>query len=368
MMKNFAARETAHAQNRDSIGQPLTPVGHLYLWYSGMPAREKLRGVLDRFHVSYRMEEGQCMVAELDWLLMRSIVMPLRRDLTHLEAQTISALYKPEAGSLTAADFPKVKTYAQFAMVSESQWLNELLDEERFTSVLQKIVHTSEPSRVFAREALLRGIGRDDSIIHPTFLFDAARGCGMLDRLEIAARKAAVHRMVVDEIPENLFINVTPSAIEDPMASLEETIAFIDEARVPHGRIVFEIVESDKATDLGLMQRLLASHREAGFRVALDDVGAGYSGLNLLHQLRPDFIKLDMELIHGVTSDPYKALITKKILEIATELGISSIAEGVESDDEFNWVRENGATYAQGYAISRPTTPTLHGRTPQGLA
>jgi EAL domain-containing protein (putative c-di-GMP-specific phosphodiesterase class I) len=353
---------------RDSIGQPLTPLGHLYLWYGAMPAREKLRGVLDRFNVSYRMEEGQCIMAEVDWLLMRQIVMPMRRDLTHLESQSVSALYKADAGVLTPADFPKVKTYAQFAMVAESQWLNELLDEERFTSVLQTIVHTAEPSRIFAREALLRGIGRDDSVIHPTFLFDAARGCGMLDRLEIAARKAAVRRMVVDEVAENLFINVTPSAIEDPMASLEETISLIDDAKVRHDRIVFEIVESDKATDLGLMKRLLAAHREAGFRVALDDVGAGYSGLNLLHQLRPDFIKLDMELIHGVTDDPYKALITRKILEIASELGIASIAEGVETDDELNWVRENGATYAQGYAISRPTTPTLHGRTPQVLA
>lgn len=343
------------------------PVGHFYLWYGALPAREKLRGVLDRFDVSYRMEDGQCIVAELDWLTMRAIVMPMRRDLTHVESQTVSALYKPEGGGLTAADFPKVKTYAQFALVAESQWLNELLDEGRFTSVLQSIVHTADPRRVFAREALLRGIARDDSVIQPTFLFDAARGCGLLDRLEIAARKAAVRRMVVDEVSENLFINVTPSAIEDPMASLEETIEFIDEAKVGHDRIVFEIVESDKASDLGLMKRLLASHREAGFRVALDDVGAGYSGLNLLHQLRPDFIKLDMELIHGVTEDPYKALITKKILEIATELGIASVAEGVETDDELNWVRENGATYAQGYAISRPTTPTLHGRTPQGL-
>ena len=293
--------------------------------------------------------------------------MPLRREFTHVEAQSVSALYKPDAMPLTVGDFPKVKSYTQFAIVAESQWLNELLDEERFTSVLQKIVYTDAPDRVFAREALLRGIGRDDSVIHPIYLFDAARGCGMLDRLELAARKAAVHRMVVDDIAEKLFINVTPSVIEDPMASLDETIACIDAAGVEHHRIVFEIVESDQAHDLGTLQRLLATHREAGFRVALDDVGAGYSGLNLLHQLRPDFIKLDIELIHGVTEDPYKALVTTKTLEIAAALGIESIAEGVETDDELAWVRDHGATYAQGYGIARPTKPTLHGRTPQGL-
>ena len=75
----------------------------------------------------------------------------------------------------------------------------------------------------------------------------------------------------------------------------------------------------------------------------------------------------DMELIHGVTTDPYKALITTKTLEIAAALGIESIAEGVETDEEMSWVRENGATYAQGYWIARPSLPALHGKTPPGL-
>lgn len=354
--------------HRDSTGRSLTPEGHFYLWYDREPAREKMRGLLERHGVTYRVEGDTCLIADIDWGTLRALILPLRRALTHMEAHSASALYKADAKPLTAADFPKVRTYAQFAKVTESQWLTELLDEQRVTSVLQKIVHAGDPSRVFAREALLRGIGRDDSVIHPGYLFDAARGCGMLDRLELAARKAAVQRMVVDAVTENLFINVTPSAIEDPMANLEETIRVIDAARVPHERIVFEIVESDKASDLASLKRLLATHRAAGFRVALDDVGAGYSGLNLLHQLRPDFIKVDMELIHGVTSDPYKALITTKILEIAHALGIESIAEGVETDEELNWVREHGATYAQGFAIARPTTPTLHGRTPQDMA
>ncbi len=356
------------AIHRDSLGRPLVPVGHLYLWCGSRTAREKVRGILERHDVPYRLEEGNCIVGEIDWVTLRALVIPTRRTLTHQEAATVSVLYKADAAPLAAADFPKVRTYAQFAMLAESEWLGDLLDEERFTSVLQDIVYAGAPTRVFAHEALLRGIARDDSVIHPTFLFDAARGCGMLDRLELAARKAAVSRMVMDEVEGNLFVNVTPSAIEDPLASLEDTIEFIDRAGVPHDRIVFEIVESDKAADLPGLKRLLASHRDAGFRVALDDVGAGYSGLNLLHHVRPDFIKLDMELIHGVTTDPYKALITRKILEIAGELEIASIAEGVETADELEWVQEHGATYAQGYVISRPTTPTLHGRTPKGVS
>ncbi|MBM4192822.1 MAG: EAL domain-containing protein [Gemmatimonadetes bacterium] len=367
-MNELKTRKPARAASlRDSRGMPLTPLGALYIWCGNHQTRAKVSALLTAELVQHRVEEGECVVAELEWVMMRHIVMPLRRSLSHIEAKAVKALYKPDGGPLGTADFPKVKNYTQFSQMAESQWLSELLDEERFTSVLQTIVHADSPKKVFAREALLRGIGRDDSIIHPQYLFDAARGCGMLDRLELAARRAAVNRMVIDGVAENLFINVTPSAIEDPMASLNQTVDFIDEAGISHDRIVFEIVESDRVQDIGNMQRLLQSHRDAGFRVALDDVGAGYSSLNLLHLLRPDFIKLDMELVHGVTDDAYKALITRKILEIAGELEIQSIAEGVETDAELDWVREHGATYAQGFAIARPTTPTLHGRTPPGV-
>ena len=88
--------------------------------------------------------------------------------------------------------------------------------------------------------------------------------------------------------------------------------------------------------------------------MALDDIGAGYSSLNLLHQLRPDFIKLDIALIRDVDRDPYKALVAQKILEIAQRLGIETIAEGVEREEEFAWVKSTGATYAQGYLFGRP--------------
>ena len=74
----------------------------------------------------------------------------------------------------------------------------------------------------------------------------------------------------------------------------------------------------------------------------------------MLHQLRPDYLKLDIDLIRGVNRDPYKALIAEKILEIATRLNIRTIADGVERPEELEWVRARGATYAQGYLIARP--------------
>ena len=106
--------------------------------------------------------------------------------------------------------------------------------------------------------------------------------------------------------------------------------------------------------DVCHLRGILNYYRAAGFKVALDDIGSGYSSLNLLHQLRPDFIKLDIELVRDVDKDPYKALVAEKIFEIAVQLGIQTIAEGVEREEEYEWVRARGANYAQGYLFGRP--------------
>lgn len=352
---------------RDSGGHPVAPLGRLLLWCPAPQTQAKIVAQLHADGIDYMIEEGQCVVVELQWQEMRDLVIPIRRVLTHGESEELKVLYKPAGGELTTADFPKVQSYTQFSLVSQATWLGELLAEQRFTSVLQPIVYAAEPSRVFAREALLRGVGRDESIVYPNYLFDVARGCGMLVQLDLAARKAAINRMVTDQMVETLFVNLTPSAIDDPLSSLERTVEMIDEAGIAHERIVFEVVESEQHADVHHIRGLLRFYRDAGFRVALDDVGAGYSSLNLLHQLRPDFVKLDMDLIRGVHEDPYKALIAEKTIEIASTLGIQTIAEGVEVREELEWVQAHGATYAQGFGIARPGVPTLKGRTPQGV-
>jgi len=317
--------------------------------------------------VDYDLAEGECVIVDLAWNELRDMVIPLRRILTHREADDIRVLYRPTGGELTTADLPKVQSYTAFSLVGQSTWLSEMLSEERFTSVLQPIVWAADPDRVFAREALLRGVGKDDAIVYPNYIFDVARGCGMLVQVDLAARKAAIDRMVLDGVRETLFVNLAASTLEDPISSLDRTVEMIEAAKIPPRQVVFEVVESDEAHDAPHLKGLLRYYRDAGFRVALDDVGAGYSSLNLLHQLRPDFIKLDMGLIRGVDTDPYKALIAHKIIEIASTLGVETIAEGVETPEELDWVRSHGATYAQGYAIARPTAPTLVGRSPATL-
>jgi EAL domain-containing protein (putative c-di-GMP-specific phosphodiesterase class I) len=362
-----AVRTVRRLPTRDSGGRPIAQQGRLFVWCPASRTQAKIVSLIVAAGLDYRPAEGDCLIVDLEWDVMRELVIPIRRALTHRESEDVRVLYKPAGGDLSTADFPRVQSYTAFSLVSQSTWLSQMLADHRFTSVLQPIVWSASPGKVFAHEALLRGIGADDAIVYPNYIFDVARGCGMLMQIDLAARKAAIDRMVMDEVAETLFVNFSPSAIEDPISSLERTVEIIDAARIPHNRIVFEIVESDEAHDVHDLRGLLRVYRDAGFRVALDDVGAGYSSLNLLHQLRPDFVKLDLDLVRGVHQDPYKALIAQKIIEIATTLGVETIAEGVETLDELAWVHLNGATYAQGYAVGRPTEPTLTGRTPPAV-
>ncbi len=309
--------------------------------------------------LDFESAAGDALVIDVEWTVLRELVGPMRKVLTHGEAEDTRVLYKPAGGALSISDFPTVKSYAQFALVSQSTWLRDILDARRFTSVLQPIVEAADPTRIFAREALFRAADRDGSVVPAHYLFEVARGCGLLTELDLAARASAIDAMARARHPEALFVNLMPSAIDDPLATLAHTVDSIDHLGLSHDRVVFEVVESEHAPDIVHLRGLLATYRDAGFRVALDDVGAGYSSLNRLHQLRPDFVKLDMDLVRGVDRDPYKALIARKTIEIATELGIATIAEGVETPGELEWARAHGAAYVQGYACGMPSDPVF---------
>lgn len=115
-----------------------------------------------------------------------------------------------------------------------------------------------------------------------------------------------------------------------------------------------ELVETDQVKDIKHLLNIIQFYRKRGFRIALDDLGAGYSSLNLLHHIKPDFIKIDMELIRDVDQAPYKGMIVKNLLMLAENLGIETIAEGVETAKEWQWLVENKATYIQGYLFAKP--------------
>lgn len=353
------AAKSGRCSRCEVLPSKVTGTGRLYLWF---PLRHSLNKVLYSLrqagHDPQLLEDGQCLLITLDEPT-QDFAIALTSNLTRTELKDTQVLFMTSDAIPHLRDFRRVTSLQQFVTLSQSGWLLEMMSEERLTSYFQPIVQAKDTAQVFAQEALLRGIDREGGLVFPDKMLSLAVDADLLFQLDSAARQSAIRQAVHHGIQDHLFINFIPTVIYDPVSCLRSTIKAIDAAGIPHEHVVFEVVESQQTQDVSHLKNILSFYQEAGFRVALDDLGSGYSSLNLIHQLRPDFIKLDMELTRNVHQDPYKALIAEKLLEIAQGLNIPAIAEGIECVEELSWVRDHGATFVQGYLIGRPAALPL---------
>lgn len=343
-------------------------VGNLYLWFPIGHSLKKLIVYLKSCQLEHQlMQDEQCLLINLKENQITTIARELETVLTTKELQDTRVLFMAGARQPQLRDFSRLVKLSEFVHLSQSAWLLSMLAAKRFTSHFQPIVDAKDTSRIFGQEALLRGIDEQGSLIFPSSILSVAREANLLFQLDRAARLTAIREAVKLGLTTRVFINFTPTAVYDPAFCLRSTVKAVEQAGIPPENVVFEVTESDRAQDIDHVKKILRYYRDAGFLIALDDLGAGYSSLNLIHQLRPDFIKLDMDLVRNVYQDRYKAVITEKILDIADSLNIKTIAEGVEHLDELCWLRERGATFVQGYLIAKPvaqpviTTPRCEG-------
>jgi EAL domain-containing protein (putative c-di-GMP-specific phosphodiesterase class I) len=349
----------------EGLPSKLPDGGQLYLWFPLGHTLGKALGGLREMGVAHeRLDDRRGVLVTLAAGQLAPLMAHLEELLSGEELRDTQSLFTTEPGFPRLSAFPRVTPLTRFIGMVHSGWLLDLLHEGRVTSHFQPIVHAADPTRPFAHEALLRGLDGAGALVPPHRLFGAARDAGLLFQLDLLARRTAIRDAARHDLAGCLFINFNPTAIYDPTFCLRTTVAAIDAAGFARDRIVFEVTESDRAQDAGHLLRILTFYRGAGFQVALDDFGAGYSSLNLLHQLRPDFLKLDIELIRGVHADPYKALIARKILETARELGLQTVAEGIETPEELAWVQAHGADFLQGYLLGRPASVPLLGAMP----
>jgi EAL domain-containing protein (putative c-di-GMP-specific phosphodiesterase class I) len=145
-----------------------------------------------------------------------------------------------------------------------------------------------------------------------------------------------------------------PNAVYQPELCIRTTLWAAEEYGFPIERIMFEVTESERVPDLGHLQSIFNHYHQRGFITALDDFGAGFSGLNMLAELQVDILKLDMHLARGIDSNPRKHAIVRGIIATCRELGINIIAEGVETEAEYRSLRELGVHLFQGFYFAKP--------------
>lgn len=151
-----------------------------------------------------------------------------------------------------------------------------------------------------------------------------------------------------------LSINFMPGAVYSPAACIQLTLRMAATMRFSTDRLIFEITEVEEVTDRKHLLEIVEEYRRQGFQVALDDLGSGYSGLNLLAELTPDLVKMDMDLTRKIDSRPVAQAIVRKLVELCDGLQVDLVAEGVETEAEYDVLRGIGVRLMQGYLLARP--------------
>lgn len=220
---------------------------------------------------------------------------------------------------------------------------------DKMWMALQPIVQ-ADSGTVIGYEALLRS--REPSLPHPGAVLDAAEKLSAVHTLGRKVRGMIAEIVGAGPAEATYFVNLHPSDLADE--ELADSSAPLSQFA---SRIVLELTERATLEGVGDLQRRMSALRALGYRIAIDDLGAGYAGLSYFAVVRPEIVKIDMSLVRGVDGDEIKQRVISSIVLLARSMGIRVVAEGVETAAELESLIGLGCDLLQGYLIARPGPP-----------
>lgn len=266
----------------------------------------------------------------------------VQRVITKAVAMSRMARAKQEAatalGRLDALAADRAGLEASFRRAIDLLWI-----------AYQPIVHAGSLD-VYGYEALMRS--EEPTLPHPGAMLEAAERLDRMPALSRAVRERAGVPMGGAPTPQSLFVNCHPTdLLDEEMYDPGSALAAI----AP--RVVLEITERSGLEKLNDVRARVLRLRELGFRIAVDDFGAGYAGLTSFAQLEPDVVKLDLSIVRDVERTPVKQKLIRSVTALAADLGILVVGEGVETPAERDCLVELGCDLLQGYLFARPGRP-----------
>ncbi|WP_147108401.1 EAL domain-containing protein [Tateyamaria sp. syn59] len=229
---------------------------------------------------------------------------------------------------------------------AQSATIRKILDTRDFRVVYQPIYHL-DSNRPSGFEALCRF--QSEPYRTPDIWFAEAEAVGLGIDLELAVIDAALDGFA--QLPEDVYLSVNAS----PATATSGRLSEVFDGR-PLGRIVLEITEHSAIEDPAALMAELEAWRSRGLILAIDDAGAGYSGLQQIVQLSPDILKLDMSLTSGIDTDAAKRSLAAAMVHFATEQRSVIVAEGIETEAELTTLRKIGVHRGQGWFLGKPAS------------
>ncbi|AWB10827.1 diguanylate cyclase/phosphodiesterase [Thermodesulfobium acidiphilum] len=234
--------------------------------------------------------------------------------------------------------------------------LKKIIENKDFTTLFQPIFSLSN-GIVVGYEALTRG-PENTIFYNPEKLFESAKTENLLWEMELYTRLSAIEKFYSFKSDKILFLNVDPDIIRDKKFT-KGTTKHLFENIINTSNIVFEITEKTAIKDYVEFKEIIQNYKTQGYKIAIDDVGSGHSGLTTISEVRPNYIKIDMFLIRDIDKNNFKKSIVKALVELANDLDLKLIAEGIETLDELKTVIELGIPLAQGFLLGRPSKELL---------
>jgi EAL domain-containing protein (putative c-di-GMP-specific phosphodiesterase class I) len=283
---------------------------------------------------------------------------PYRKTAGEIEVGYAMAVYNPliHTDRLVRSAFrDALKMAHHLRMVEHYLVRDRLLDvilRERVITAYQPIMDIAT-RQVLGFEALSRG-PRGSGLEGADALFGAATDHRLLVELDRLCRRRAL--LCSGRIPTNakIFVNTLPATIRDPQFRGRSLIEFLDQAQVSPDRIVIEITEKLVIDNYALFREAMAYFTDLGMSFAVDDVGAGYSGLESIARLKPTFLKIDTALVRDVHVSLVNREMVKAIITMGNGIGAEVIAEGIQTEGEATVLQEMGVDWGQGYLLARP--------------
>ena len=251
-------------------------------------------------------------------------------------------------GMQTASD--AVRDAEQQRKKQLARELRDIIRRRRVTTLFQPIVSAKDLT-IFGYEILTRGPA-NSSFRNSDMLFSFARETRLAWGLEAVSLECALRRLRSFDLSNRKFLlNLEAEMFAESEFRIHEVVSFFSEHR---GHFVFELTERAAIEDYNVFRRLLDEFRSKGIEVAIDDAGSGYASLEAIAALSPDYLKVTKGLVSALAREPIKQDLVRMLVDLAGKINAKTIAEGIETNEEYETCRELGIDLLQGYFLAHP--------------